>query len=201
MIDKKTNEEEEFIPEIEESEHADEVTLEEVEQSSTGKIKKIKDQLKRCEEEKSKLQDDLQRTKADFLNTKKRLQEDSLRASERSTIKHLESLLPLCDSFRMAMSDKAVWENVDENWRKGVEGIENQLQSILKKHNVEAIDPTGNEFDPNEHEAMGELPVEDDAQHHKVLSVMQLGYVINRGNTKELLRPARVMVGIKKESN
>lgn len=200
MNDENMNEEEEFVPETEEIDHADEVTLEEEEQNSKGKIKKIKDKLKLCEEDKKNLQDEVQRSKADFLNAKQRLQEENSRSIERTTMKHLEALLPLCDSFHMAMSDKKVWETVDQNWRKGIEGIEAQLQSILKKHNVEAIDPAGDEFDPNQHEAMGELPVEDESQHHKVVTVMQLGYVINRDDKKELLRPARVMVGIKKES-
>ena len=110
----------------------------------------------------------------------------------------MEALLPLADSFHMAMANKAVWEQADENWRKGIEGINSQLLQILKDNGVVPVDPSGEAFDPARHEAIGTTEVEDN-EIDKVVMVMQQGYEMTLGDKTELIRPARVTTGVKKE--
>lgn len=177
---------------------AEEPELEDIEDAEENKLKKLRDKLKLAEEDKRSASEELASVKADFLNARKRLEEDSKRMVERKTIRHMESLLPLADSFHMAMANREVWEKADENWRKGVEGISSQLLQILKDNGVTPVDPTGEIFDPARHEAIGTTPVEAD-KVDTVVMVMQQGYEMNMANKTELIRPARVTTGVAEE--
>lgn len=181
--------------ELEDTDAPEDIDLEDVETQVGDKIKKLRDTLKKCKAEKQHHLEELQRAKADFLNARKRLEEDRIRDKKRTTIHFIEELLPLCDSFHMAMSNEKVWNEVPEVWRKGVESIYTQLQEVLKAHNVAAIQPLGEDFDPNIHDAMGNLPVGDEKDHHTVMQVIQPGYIMKNEEQTEVIRPARVMVG------
>jgi molecular chaperone GrpE len=166
---------------------SDDVEAADIERASAGKQKQLRDKLKRCEEEKRQTLEDLQRVKADFLNGKRRLEEQLSRDRERITEKHVEELLPLADSFEAAMSHKD-WQQAEASWQKGIEGIYAQLQSILRAYGVEAIDDAGSRFDPLRHEA-----VSHEGEGDTVVKVLQRGYRIG----ERVIRPARVAVGAK----
>ena len=169
------------------------VELEEEEALLGDKLKSLRKKLAECESEKQKHLDVLQRTRADFLNSKRRLEEQVLRDKERATDKILAELLIVADSFDIAMGDTAQWEALDQKWRGGVEAIHAKLMSILRGNNVVAIDPTGEAFNPQEHEAVSNSHVEDDAQVDTIIAVLQKGYKRN----DDIIRPARVIVGTK----
>ncbi len=165
------------------------------EATAEQKLKALRTKLQAATDQNRELHEEIQRTKADFLNARKRLDEEQARSRERDTIKHIEKLLPLADSFYLAMLDKAAWEKSDEKWRKGIEGIHQQLLGILRGYGVSAFDPTGATFDPLKQDALSTITVTDEAQHNQVISVMQLGYIRVSGDTEEIIRPARVTVG------
>lgn len=180
-------------------ENMDEPLIEEVEATSQSKIKKLQTKLKECETEKAKHHEDLQRVKAEFLNAKKRLEEESSRNSEKLTEAYIQKLLPLCDSFYMAMQNKEAWESVDESWRAGVESIQTQLRKILDSFSVEEVNPLGEEFDPTIHEALQETEVENESESNTITTVIQTGFVMKRNDQMQVIRPARVAVGILKK--
>lgn len=173
---------------------ADVETIDE-ETSTKAKLKTLRDKLQVCEQEKMEHLENLQRAKAEFLNSKKRLEEERARDKERAIADQIMKLLPLCDSFHMAMANQAAWEAVDQSWRTGVEGIWNKLQTILTSYGVLELQPVGEPFDPNWHEALSSVPVTDKKQHHLIQSIIQPGYTRTVDGTTELLRPARVTVG------
>lgn len=173
----------------------DDIELEETDELQAAKIKKLRDELKACEAEKRTIQEETQRARADFLNARKRLEEERQQDKYRGIKNHVENLLPLCDSFNMAMSNKESWENVDKSWRIGIESIKRQLDGLLASYGVTPIHPLGEMFDPNNHEALKTTPVDDEDKHHKILSVIQYGYSMTNGTDTEILRPARVEVG------
>ncbi|MCA9367723.1 nucleotide exchange factor GrpE [Candidatus Kaiserbacteria bacterium] len=175
---------------------AEEPELEDLEAAEGNKLKQLRDKLKDAEEAKRQALEELAVAKADFLNARKRLEEDRIRDRERARMEHVYELLPLADSFEMAMSDKAVWEKADERWRKGVEGISNQLKKLLADYGVTAIDPTGETFDPQHHEAVGTEPVTDETLVDTVVSTLQRGYRIDHAGKAEMIRPARVTTGV-----
>ena len=170
--------------------------IEELEEKQNGFNNTLRDKLKVCEAEKREILEESQRAKADFLNAKRRLEEERKRDRERGTISHIEDLIPLCDSFQVAMSNKEVWEKADENWRKGIEGIYSQLQNILSTNQVSVINPIHTTFNPYQHEALSTTPVTDEKEDHMVMAVIQMGYELKKSdNTTEIIRPARVIIG------
>lgn len=156
------------------------------------KLKSLREKLKICEEEKRVHHDSLQRARADFLNSKRRLEEQLARDKERATDKLITELLTLADSFTMARSDKD-WDSLDAKWKNGIEAIETKLTSILKSTNVTPIDPRGEPFNPAEHEAVSNAAVTSESEVDRVVTVLQKGY--KRGS--DIIRPARVVVGTK----
>ena len=195
MVHKKdSHDEEDIISEEENIAEISDIDLETEDESLTDKIKSLRTKLVASEDERKKSQDDLQRTRADFLNSKRRLEEQLARDKERSTDKILFELLTLIDSFDTAMADKKLWETIDEKWRVGVEAIHTKLLSILKSNNVEQFDPTGQSFNPEEQEAVSSVVVSDEDQIEKVIAVLQKGFKRN----ETIIRPVKVVVGSKK---
>lgn len=167
--------------------------LEDEESLAKDKLKSLRDKLRHSEEERKKCLDDLQRTKADFLNSRRRLDEQLARDKERATDKLIMELLTLADSFDMAMLDRELWEKMDTRLKTGIEAIQAKLSSILASNNITTISPEGVMFDPNEHEAVSNTTVTDDDDVDKVITVLQRGYKRN----DDIIRPARVVVGTK----
>ncbi len=171
----------------------DEIQTEEIEEKSAAKVSELKKKLKESEEARRALMEDLQRAKADFLNARKRLEEEKNTDRERARVKHIEELLPLVDSFEAALKDE-VLNGAAENLQKGIFGIYSQLQNLFRGYNVSEVEALGETFNPAFHEAVAEVPVGDKASDHKVIAVVQKGYRMNDA----LIRPARVTVGIYK---
>jgi molecular chaperone GrpE len=71
----------------------------------------------------------------------------------------------------------------------GVEMVLGGLRETLKRHGIEPLDPKGEKFDPNQHEALSTMPVEG-TESGTVVEVMQKGYRLG----EQLIRPARVVV-------
>lgn len=173
----------------------EETELEELEENSKDKIKQLKQKLKECEKEKMESLENLQRAKAEFLNAKRRVEEEKIQNKERATVIHVEKLLPLCDSFYMSQNDTAAWEAVDPLWKKGFESIFNQLQSLLLSYGVQEVNPHGEMFDPALHDAVTNIRVTNKEDHGRIISVIQNGFVRTVHEKKYLIRPARVIVG------
>ncbi len=175
--------------------HIEDVEIEADEQDETtqNKLKILREKLSVCEDDKRKHLEELQRVRADFLNSKRRLDEQFLRDKERATDKILFELITLVDSFDTAMIDKELWGTIDKRWRVGVEAIHTKLLALLKSNNVVAVNPLGSPFNPEEHEAVSNNTVTDASQIDTVIAVLQKGF--KRNDT--VIRPAMVVVGTK----
>ncbi len=154
------------------------------------RIKRLREKLRACEKEKAANLDGWQRAKADFINHKKREEENRGEFLKFAREELVNDLIPVLESFHMAFANKAAWAKVDESWRKGVEHIHTQFVQILGSHGVTPIDPTGAIFDPKEHTAIGTVETTDPGKYHKVAEVLQLGYRLNG----KLIRSPRVKV-------
>ncbi len=197
MVNKndKHEENEDIIETINEEFVNEDISPEDAEAHLEDKLKQLRQKASASEAEAKELREELARTKADYLNARKRLEDEREQDKARTIIRHTEKLLPLYDSFYLAMLDKAAWEKIDEMWRKGVEGIFNQLVGILSGYNITAFDPIGETFDPSRHEALTNIPVADKAKHNQILTTIQVGFVQKEGDVERVIRPARVTVG------
>lgn len=127
------------------------------------------------------------RTLADFDNFRKRTEREKADFVRYATSGVMREILPVLDNFERAL-DHA--EEGDE-FHKGVLLIYKQLQEVLQKHGLRAIEESGVRFDPNVHEAV--VREEDETTPSQtVVAILQKGYFLH----DRLLRPALVKVAV-----
>jgi molecular chaperone GrpE len=126
-----------------------------------------------------------QRTQADFENYRKRVARESAIAAERGVGKLAKELLPALDSLDRALEAAEEGDPLLE----GVRLVRSELHAALARVGIEPFSPVGETFDPTEHEAVAQHPVEG-ASSGTVVEVYQSGYRLNGS----VLRPARVAV-------
>src|SRR5581483_9871027 len=127
----------------------------------------------------------LQRTQAEFDNYRKRMLRDQTAHLERATAGLIEQLLPVLDSFELALGSGG---SDVERLRKGVELVYGELIGVLEKAGLERIEAVGKPFDPAEHEAV--MHVENEDGEPGVRDVVRTGYRLKG----RVLRPAMVKV-------
>lgn len=153
-------------------------------------------QIAELESQVNDLRDRLLRAVADAENTRKRAERDKQDASKYAMTSFARDILSVGDNMRRAIDTlseddrKGVPEPV-RNLIEGVEMTEREFLSVMERHGVKAINPHGEKFDPNLHQAMFEAP-DPTRPAGTVMEVVATGYVIG----DRLLRPA--MVGISK---
>lgn len=186
----KKTQDEEFIPENNGSSgDLDDSVI--AEENAVDALKKLREKLKKVEAEKQEYLIGWQRAKADLINARKRDEEDRKEFMKFANERLIDGLIPVMESFDMAMGNKEAWEKVDKNWRVGVEYIYSQLKKTLSDSGLEEIDPLGKPFDHNRDEAAEYVPVDKESDHHKVVFVLQKGYSLNGRS----MRPPKVKVG------
>lgn len=123
--------------------------------------------------------------KAEGENIRRRAAEDIDKARKYALEKFSSELLAVKDSLDAALTV----ETTDiASYRNGVELTVKQLSSVFEKFSIAEVNPLGEKFDPNKHQAISML--ESDAEPNTVITVLQKGYTLN----ERILRPALVMV-------
>lgn len=153
------------------------------------KLKKVKEDLKKCQEEKQEYLDGWQRVKADFVNYKKRSEEDKKVLRKYASEDLVMSILPTLDNFEAALKDHGESEEI-KKWKIGFDHIYGQLKRTLESVGVEELNPLDADFDPNEHEAVEEIETDDEKLDHKVAEVVMKGYKMG----DKILRAPQVKV-------
>lgn len=130
----------------------------------------------------------LLRTQADFDNFRKRTRQEKEELTQYANAKLIVDLLPVMDNFFLAMQ-AAQGKGDTEALMKGVDMVFRQLAGVLEKAGVRTMEPVGEPFDPNRHEAvLSETAPE--TQAGLVLEVLRTGYLLH----ERVLRPAMVKV-------
>jgi molecular chaperone GrpE len=154
------------------------------------------DRLAQLEAEKTDLREKLLRTLADMENLRRRTEREIADARAYAVTNFARDMLTVADNFQRAIdSVPAEARSGDDPALKGlIEGVElteREMLRILGRHGVKRLEPEGQRFDPNLHQAMFEVP-NPDVPNGTVLQVVQPGYVIG----DRVLRPA--LVGVAK---
>ena len=133
--------------------------------------------------------DQIMRLRAEMENNRKRAERDVQNAHKYALKNFTEALLPIIDSMEMGMN-AALAENATlESIHQGSELTMSMFVQVLQKQGLTAVDPLGEKFDPEQHQAIS--MVEDDkAESNSVIKVMQKGFMLN----DRLVRPAMVVV-------
>jgi molecular chaperone GrpE len=180
----------EKINEKKESEEVTEPPVEVVEMAENGEqvqaeIEALQKQLEEAQAKAAENLDGWQRSQAEFINYKNRVQRD--REMDFVSMKGdiIKKVLPVLDDMERALANRPE----SDSWANGMELIARKFQAILEAEDLKRIEATGQLFDPNFHEAISSEPSEDVESGH-VIEVVQNGYMLG----ERVIRPAMVRV-------
>lgn len=149
---------------------------------ANGDVQVLRDEI-------TDLKEQALRAQAEVQNARRRSEQDVEKARKFALEKFVNELLPVADNLERAI---AAGDPEDEAQKAVLEGVSlthKSLVDTLKKFQVESIDPEGEPFDPQLHQAMSMVP-SPDVEPNTVLNVFQKGYSLNG----RLVRPAMVVV-------
>ncbi|MEN8260939.1 MAG: nucleotide exchange factor GrpE [Pseudomonadota bacterium] len=174
---------------------ADEETVEAVQQAEAEGAEEglsVEDLMQRLSEVEKKADESWEkflRTQAEMENLRRRTEKELQSAHKFALEKFAKELLPVIDSLEYGLNAASA-ENADiQQLREGGELTLKQFQAALEKFNIEPLNPLGEPFNPEQHQAMAMQPSAD-VEPNTVLTVFQKGYMLNG----RLLRPAMVVV-------
>ena len=165
-----------------EAELMDDMDAEAAEQEQQSETEQLKAQV-------ATANDQVLRVQAEMQNVRRRAERDVESAHKFALDKFAADLLPVVDNLERAL---AAIDSADEGQKAVAEGLELTLKSfmeVLARHKIEAIDPAGQPFDAELHQAVSMVP-NPDLEHNTVMDVFQKGYTLNG----RLVRPAMVVV-------
>jgi len=130
------------------------------------------------------------RAEAEMQNLRRRAERDVQNAHKYGIERLLQNLLPVLDSLEKAVEvSEAAASDDDDPQLEGIRLCSKLFVDVLTREGVEALDPLGEPFDPNLHEALSMIE-NPDLEPNSVMTVIQKGYRLN----ERLVRPAKVMV-------
>ncbi len=177
---------------VEESEQEQDLEMdndEDAEQIEEISFEDLEKQLKQTEKKAEENWDKAVRTQAAIENLKRRTQKDLENAHKYGLEKFAKELLSVIDSLELGIQASTSDDPEVIALRQGSELTIKQFEAVFAKFNIEALDPTGEAFNPELHQAMTMQP-NTDVEPNTVLNVFQKGYILNG----RLIRPAMVVV-------
>ena len=139
-------------------------------------------------EEYKKLHTQHLRLHAEFDNYRRRTAKENLTLIENASSRVLEKLIEVVDNLDRAFSEEHKASNL-EDFEKGILMIKDQFTNTLNEFGLKAIEPIGEAFDPNLHEALMQQPSEEVKEDH-IISVFQKGYRVK----EKVIKHAKVIV-------
>lgn len=151
----------------------------------SSELDTLKDALAKAEDALEAAKDQHLRLMAEYQNYRNRTAEEKKKIYGDAKADCIKELLNVADTFDRAVAA----ECSDETYKKGVELTYSQMQKAFEKMGVTEVDPLGEDFDPNLHNAIRQVE-EGDFEENKVCEVYQKGYTLG----DRLIRPAVVAV-------
>ena len=163
------------------------------EKSLQIKLKELRTKLKEKEKERNEYLDGWQRAKADAINKQKEIEEKQKDFAIFANQKLLLEMIPVMDSFQMAMANKEAWNSVDANWRIGVEYIKNQLESVFSNHGLTVFGQVGEVANSDTYTSIETVATDNQALDSTVAEILQYGYKLK----DRIIREAKCKTYIK----
>ena len=150
----------------------------------------LQEQLEAAEAAAGMARDELLRVQAEMQNLRRRTEQDIEKAHKFGQEKFSTELLAVMDNLeRSAAAAEASEDEAVQAIKEGVELTLKGFMDCFKRFNIEEVDPLGEPFDPQLHQAMS-IQESPDAEPNSVIAVMQKGYTLHG----RVIRPAMVMV-------
>lgn len=150
----------------------------------------LQSEVIKLNEQVSELKDKYLRQVAEFDNFRKRTARERLELTKTAAQDTLIKLLPVLDDFDRAKRN-ADDEGSAEHFTEGVDLVYHKLHNTMQQLGLQAIESTGQPFDPELHEAITEIPAPTEDMKGKVIDTIEQGYFLN----DKIIRYARVVVG------
>ncbi len=153
-------------------------------------LKQALEKLQHAEEAAERSKDDLLRVQAEMQNLRRRTEQDVEKAHKYGQERFSSELLMVVDTLERSLAVAS--EHEDEAVKAIYDGVDLTLKSMtdcFSKFNIETVDPMGEPFDPQLHQAMT-MQENPDVEPNTVIAVMQKGYILHG----RVLRPAMVIV-------
>jgi len=151
--------------------------------------KALQDQLTAMEMKADENLNKAVRALAELDNVRRRAERDVSNTHKYGLEKIAKAILPVMDSLEQALQIEVTADETVNSIHEGVELTLKLLHGVLKQFAIEPIDPVGQPFDPECHEAIS-MQIDDKVAPGTVLTVFQKGYLLN----ERVIRPARVIV-------
>ncbi len=149
-----------------------------------------KEQIAELEVQLAEQKDKFLRLYAEFENYKKRTLKERLELMKNAGQETLKKILPVLDDFDRA-KQSAEDENSAEPFSEGVILVYEKLNSVMKSQGVTVMETNGQDFDPELHAAISEIPAASDEMKGKIIDTVEKGYYLN----DKIIRHAKVVVG------
>jgi len=178
-------------PELGKHEDSDTETppMQQPEPEAPEKTKTATDPIKKLQDELAEAKDKYVRLYAEFENHRRRTAKEKLEMVVGANENLLKALLPVVDDFDRAA--KAFKDNTSKE-AEGFFLIQNKFSKILEMYGVKAMDTTpGTAFNPDFHEAITQVPVEDGKLKGKIVEAVEKGFLLN----DKVIRFAKVVIG------
>ncbi len=164
--------------------------VEEVEAEELTEVETLQKQLLETQIALEKEKKEYMFLMAEFDNFRKRTMREKSDIIKNAAESAMKGLLPIVDDMERGLEANKASDNA-EAIKEGMELIYNKMVKYLASNGVKAIDSTGKDFDPEMHNAIAMVPVDDESQKGKVIDTPTKGYTIN----DKVLRHAMVAVG------
>jgi len=160
-------------------------------EDAAGRIEKLTAELEQARAEAEENKERFLRAKAETENVRRRAELDVVNAHKYAIEKFAAEILNVRDSLELARSVDAKTDSGDllGKMLEGVDLTLKQLDNVFEKFDLRVIDPQGERFDPERHQAMS-MVESDEVEPHHVVTVVQKGAML----TDRLLRPALVII-------
>lgn len=180
---------EDVLPDAPKTDESPSTTEEAILQPTLPTVESLSEALAKLEAQSTENWDKFLRTQAELENLKRRAEKDLQNAHKFAIEKFARELLSVADSLELGLGVEATDHPGVEKLREGMELTLKQLIGTLDKFQVTQINPEGEKFNPELHQAMAMQPT-DEADPNTVIKVYQKGYLLS----ERLLRPAMVVV-------
>lgn len=150
---------------------------------------KLQTQLEAAQKETEELKDKYLRLSAEFDNYRKRTLKEKAELIKNGGEKAITSILPILDDLERALQNMEKWDDV-KAMHEGIDLIYQKFLKGLSQQGLEKMEPIGENFDTDYHEAVALIPASEESQKGKVLDCVQTGYKLN----DKVIRHAKVVV-------
>lgn len=152
--------------------------------------KKAGNELEELQQQVEEKDDKILRLSAEIQNMQRRSTKERQDAAKYRSQALAEKMVDSLDNLDRALQLEVSDDKASQNFKKGIEMVHKSLLTALADEGVTIIDPKGDIFDPNFHQSVSSIPVQDGQQAEEVVEVYQKGYAIK----DRVIRPAMVVI-------